>query len=88
MRRAAAADPAALQVCLSYAAKACACFGMGLARLGADALLSAGELSAVAFPAGSPGAVALAVVLDAVERAGDEAAMTAELEQILTGGPS
>jgi hypothetical protein len=69
----AVADPAALQVALSYAARACACFQMGLPRLGHDALLSASEMAVVAFPAGSAGAVALTLVLDAVELVGDGA---------------
>ena len=70
---AAAADPAALQAALSCAVKACACFRMGLPRIGADALLSTSEMTAIAFPPGSAGAVALALVLDAVEHTGDDA---------------
>ena len=81
----AVADSAALQVALSYAARACACFRMGLTRLGQDALLSASEMAVVAFPAGSAGAVALAVVLDAVELVGDDAVFDA-LVAGLTGG--
>jgi hypothetical protein len=75
----------ALQCALSAAAKACACYTKGLTRIGDDALLSASEMIAVAFPAGSDGAMALAVVLDAVESLGD----SAEFEHIvsqLTGG--
>ena len=79
------ADPAALQVALSYATRACACFRLGLARLGQDALLSASEMAVVAFPAGSVGAVSLAAVLDAVELVGDGAEFDA-LVAGLTGG--
>ena len=71
----------ALQAALSYAAKACASYRIGATRIGDDALLSASEMIAVAFPAGSPGAMALSVVLDAVESVGD----TAKFEAIVTG---
>ena len=71
----------ALQCALSAAAKACASYRMGLTRIGDDALLSASELVAVAFPDGSPGALALALVLDAVESIGD----AAKFEAIVTG---
>ena len=82
---AAAADPAALQAALSCAAKACACFRMGLPRIGAAALLSASQLAVIAFPPGSAGAVALALVLDAVEQAGENAEFEHIVSQ-LTGG--
>ena len=63
----------ALQCALSATAKACASYRMGLTWIGDDALLSASEMIAVAFPDGSPGALALALVLDAVESIGDAA---------------
>ena len=71
----------ALQCALSAAAKACASYRMGLTRIGDDALLSASEMITVAFGGGSPGAVALALVLDAVESVGD----AAKFEAIVTG---
>ena len=71
----------ALQCALSAAGKACASYRMGLTRIGDDALLSASELIAVAFPDGSPGALALALVLDAVESIGD----AAEFDAIVAG---
>ena len=80
------ADPAALQVALSYATRACACFRMGLVGLGQDALLSASELTEVAFPAGSAGAVPLALVLDAVELVGDGAEFDAIVAGLAGGG--
>jgi len=71
----------ALQCALSAAAKACACYRMGATRLGDDALLSASEIITVAFGAGSPGAAALALVLDAVESVGDAADFDAIVAQ-------
>ena len=71
----------ALQCALSAAAKAVACYRMGATRLGDDALLSASEMITVAFGAGSDGAAALALVLDAVESVGD----AAKFEAIVTG---
>jgi hypothetical protein len=71
----------ALQVALSAAAKACASYRMGATRIGDDALLSASEMITVAFGAGSDGAAALALVLDAVESVGD----AAKFEAIVTG---
>jgi hypothetical protein len=70
-------DPTALQGALSWAARATACYRMGLARAGQDALRTASEMGMVAFPAGSAGAIALAVVLDTVERTGDDAQWSA-----------
>jgi hypothetical protein len=78
-------DITALQVALSYAAKAAACFRMGLVRIGQDALLSTSELAVIAFPPGSTGAVSLACVLDAVERVGADAAISGEWERIVAG---
>lgn len=82
---AAPADPRALQAALSCAAKACACFRMGLSGIGADALASASQMAVVAFPAGSAGSMALALVLDAVEQGGDAAEFQRIVSQ-LTGG--
>ena len=76
----------ALQCALSAAAKACASYRMGLTRIGDDALLSASELIAVAFPDGSPGALALALVLDAVESVGDAAKFEAIVTELTPGG--
>ena len=78
-------DSAAMQNAFFYAAKALAAFDMGLMRIGRDALLSASQLAVIAFPAGSTGAIALAHVLDAVERAGADAAIGAEWERIVAG---
>ena len=75
----------ALQCALSAAAKACASYRMGLTKIGDDALLSASELIAVAFPDGSPGALALAFVLDAVESIGDAARFDAIVSQLAGG---
>ena len=72
---------AALQCALSAAAKACASYRIGATRIGDDALLSASEMITVAFGAGSEGADALALVLDAVESIGD----SAKFEAIVTG---
>jgi hypothetical protein len=71
----------ALQCALSAAAKACASYRIGATRIGDDALLSASEMITVAFGAGSDGAAALALVLDAVESVGD----AAKFEAIVTG---
>lgn len=71
----------ALQCALSAAAKACASYRIGATRIGDDALLSASEMITVAFGAGSDGAAALALVLDAVESVGD----AAKFEVIVTG---
>ena len=76
----------ALQCALSAAAKACASYRIGLTRIGDDALLSASEMITVAFPDGSPGALALALVLDAVESIGDAAEFDAIVAQ-LGGAP-
>jgi hypothetical protein len=75
----------ALQAALSAAAKACASYRLGAIRIGDEALLSASEMVTVAFPAGSPAAMALSVVLDAVESLGDGAEFDAIVSQ-LTGG--
>ena len=75
----------ALEVALSAAARACASYRMGLTRIGDDALLAAGEMIPVAFPAG-PYAAALAVVLDAVESIGDAAEFTAIVAGLGEGG--
>ena len=78
-------DLAALQSALSCAAKACACFRMGLPRLGRDALASAA--AAEVFPDGTNGAASLAAVLDAVETAGDTAAFPALIAALTGGAP-
>ena len=83
-----AADPAALQAALSCAAKACACFRMGATRIGQDALLSASQMTVTAFPPGSAGAAALALVLDAVELAGEDAEFDAIVAGLAQGGAS
>jgi hypothetical protein len=77
----------ALQCALSAAAKACASYRLGAIRIGDDALLSASELVTVAFPAGSPAAMALCAILDAVEGLGDGAEFDAIVSQ-LAGGTS
>ena len=74
----------ALQAALSAAGKACAAYRMGLTRIGDEALLSASEQVTVAF-AGAPEAMALSIVLDAVESIGDGARFGAIISQ-LTGG--
>lgn len=79
------ADAAALQVALSAAARACACYQMGLLRIGDDALLSAAELAGPAMGDGTAHADALALVLGAVARIGDNAEFSAIVSQ-LTGG--
>jgi hypothetical protein len=79
---------AALQVALSAAAKACACYTKGLTRIGDDALLSASELVTVAFDGGAPEAMALAIILDAVESLGDAARFEAIVAGLTTGGAS
>lgn len=73
---------AALQVALSAAAKACACYTKGLTRLGDEALLSASELVTVAFDGGAPEAMALSILLDAVESIGDGARFEAIVSQL------
>ena len=75
----------ALQCALSAAAKACASYRMGVTRIGDDALLSASEMITVAFPDGSPGALALSLVLDAVESIGDAARFDAIVSQLAGG---
>ena len=75
----------ALQCALSAAAKACASYRIGATRIGDDALLFASEMVTVAFAGGTPEAMALSIVLDAVESIGD----AAEFQRIvshLTGG--
>ena len=67
----------ALQCALSAAAKATACYAKGLTRLGDEALLSASEMVTVAFAGGAPEAMALSIVLDAVESVGDGARFNA-----------
>ena len=76
----------ALQSALSSAAKACACYTKGLTRLGDEALLSASELVTVAFDGGAPEAMALSIVLDAVESVGDAARFDAIVSQLAGGG--
>ena len=76
----------ALQCALSAAAKACACYTKGLTRIGDDALLSASEMVTVAFAGGTPEAMALSVVLDAVESIGDAARFDAFVSQLAGGG--
>ncbi|MGA2826525.1 MAG: hypothetical protein ABSF03_10415 [Streptosporangiaceae bacterium] len=71
----------ALQCALSAAARACASYRIGATRIGDDALLSASEMVTVAFAGGTPEAMALSVVLDAVESIGD----AAEFERIVVG---
>ena len=71
----------ALQCALSAAAKACASYRIGAIRIGDDALLSASEMVTVAFAGGTPEAMALSIVLDAVESVGDGA----KFEAIVTG---
>jgi hypothetical protein len=78
----------ALQVALSAAAKACASYRMGLTRIGDDALLSASEMVTVAFDGGAPEAMALAILLDAVESVGDTARFDAIVSQMAHGGAS
>ena len=75
----------ALQAALSSSAKACACYTKGLTRLGDEALLSASELVTVAFDGGAPEAMALSIVLDAVESVGDGARFNAIIAG-LSGG--
>ena len=72
----------ALQAALSAAAKACACYTKGLTRLGDEALLSASELVTVAFDGGAPEAMALSILLDAVESIGDGARFEAIVSQL------
>jgi hypothetical protein len=76
----------ALEVALSAAVKACASYRMGLTQIGDDAMLSAAEMITVAFGAGSPGADALATVLDVVESVGDNAKFTAITAGLAEGG--
>ena len=76
----------ALQAALSAAAKACACYTKGLTPIGDDALLSASEMVTVAFAGGTPEAMALSVVLDAVESIGDAARFGAIVSQLAGGG--
>ena len=76
----------ALQVALSAAAKACASYRIGATRIGDDALLSASEMVTVAFPGGTPEAMALALVLDAVESVGDAAKFEAIVTALNPGG--
>jgi len=76
---------AALQVALLAAAKACHCYSKGWAQLGDNALLSAGELVTVAFPAESDEALGLSTVLDAVEALGDRAKNRAAFDAIVAG---
>ena len=78
---------AALEVALSAAAKACACYTKGLTRIGDDALLSASELVTVAFDGGAPEAMALSILLDAVESVGDAARFDAIVAH-MAGGAS
>jgi hypothetical protein len=75
----------ALQCALSAAAKACACYTKGLTRLGDEALLSASELVTVAFDGAAPEAMALSILLDAVESVGDGARFEAIVGQIAGG---
>ena len=75
----------ALQCALSAAAKACASYRIGATRIGDDALLSASEMVTVAFAGGTPEAMALSIVLDAVESIGDAAEFQRIVSQ-LTGG--
>ncbi len=77
----------ALQCALAAAAKASASYRMGLTRIGDEALLSASELVTVAFDGGAPEAMALAILLDAVESLGDAARFDAIIGQ-LAGGAS
>ena len=76
----------AVECALSAAAKACAAYRMGLTRIGDDALLSASEMITVAFGAGSDGALALSLVLDAVESIGDGARFEAIVTGLTPGG--
>ena len=75
----------ALQCALSAAAKACASYRLGATRIGDDALLAASEMVPVAFPAGSPAALSLAAVLDAVETIGDAAEFAGIIGQLAGG---
>jgi hypothetical protein len=76
----------ALQCALAAAAKACASYRLGLTRIGDDALLSASEMVTVAFAGGTPEAMALSAVLDAVESIGDAARFGAIVSQLAGGG--
>ena len=78
----------ALQCALSAAAKASACYTKGLTRLGDDALLSASEMVTIAFDGGAPEALALSIILDAVESIGDAARFDAIVSQLAHGGTS
>ena len=75
----------ALQCALSAAAKACASYRIGATRIGDDALLFASEMVTVAFAGGTTEAMALSIVLDAVESIGDAAEFQRIVSQ-LTGG--
>ena len=77
---------AALQCALSAAAKACASYRIGATRIGDDALLSASEMITVAFAGGTPEAMALSIVLDAVESVGDGAKFEAIVTGLTPGG--
>ena len=74
-----------LQCALSAAARACASYTKGLTRIGDEVLVSASELVTVVFDDGTPEAVALSIVLDAVESLGDAARFDAIVSQ-MTGG--
>ena len=78
----------ALQCALSAAAKASACYTKGLTRLGDEALLSASELVTVAFDGGAPEAMALSILLDAVESIGDSARFDAIVSRLAQDGAS
>jgi hypothetical protein len=78
----------ALQCALSAAAKACACYTKGLTRIGDEALLSASEMVTVAFDGGAPEAMALSILLDAVESVGDGARFDVIVSQLAGGGAS